>query len=294
VAAGLLSRPSISSLQERRSARNKPAGPSSGAGAEESARLGQPPGTLGSPQSRETSLGQVRPRAGSRMCLMGPIWRRSLAPGAAPGAAKKEWRQARAEILWRERFQARVFAADRRRCGVARGDSMFLGQTEGRAAACALVAEEKRAALAWVKRSVARNRARIPRWGRWPSTRSPLQPGGGRKRHFACGVFGGGASAGEGQEIPAGKGGASRSSLPRLAEVARVAALGADNIRLDHDVVGSPDHQQMFDIVASNNNELALPVEVEGIDGPKPRQPGPSITWQPNPASVDEAENNGQ
>lgn len=50
----------------------------------------------------------------------------------------------------------------------------------------------------------------------------------------------------------------------------------------------------MFDIVASNNNELALPVEVEGIDGPKPRQPGPSITWQPNPASKDEAENKGQ
>ena len=28
------------------------------------------------------------------------------------------------------------------------------------------------------------------------------------------------------------------------------------------------DHQQMFDIVASNNDELALAVEVEGIDGP--------------------------
>ncbi|MGA9214586.1 MAG: hypothetical protein WBZ54_04810, partial [Methylocella sp.] len=53
-------------------------------------------------------------------------------------------------------------------------------------------------------------------------------------------------------------------------------------------------HQQMFDIVASNNNELALPVEVESIDGPKPRQPGPSITWQPKPAPEGEAENNGQ
>jgi hypothetical protein len=50
----------------------------------------------------------------------------------------------------------------------------------------------------------------------------------------------------------------------------------------------------MFDIVASNNNELALPVEIEGIDGPKPRQPGPSIAWQPDPATEDEAENYGQ
>jgi hypothetical protein len=50
----------------------------------------------------------------------------------------------------------------------------------------------------------------------------------------------------------------------------------------------------MFDIVASNNHELALPVEVEGIDGPKPRRPGPPITWQPNPAPEDEAENKGQ
>jgi hypothetical protein len=50
----------------------------------------------------------------------------------------------------------------------------------------------------------------------------------------------------------------------------------------------------MFDIVASNNNELALPVEVEGIDGPKPRYPGPSIAWQPKPTSEEGAENNGQ
>jgi hypothetical protein len=50
----------------------------------------------------------------------------------------------------------------------------------------------------------------------------------------------------------------------------------------------------VFDIVTSNNNELALPVEVEGIDGSKPRQAGPSITWQPKPTSEGGAENNGQ
>jgi hypothetical protein len=50
----------------------------------------------------------------------------------------------------------------------------------------------------------------------------------------------------------------------------------------------------MFDIVASNNNELALPVEVEGIDGPKPRRPGPSITRQPKLSSEGKAVNKGQ
>src|ERR1700730_11554053 len=96
-----------------------------------SAVLHHPPGPLGSPQRREANLGQAHQRAGSRMGLTGPLWRRSLAPGAAPGAAKKAWRQARAEIPWREWFQARVFAADRHRRGEA--DSMFLGP-EGRAA----------------------------------------------------------------------------------------------------------------------------------------------------------------
>ncbi|MGH6813757.1 MAG: hypothetical protein ACREDM_15930 [Methylocella sp.] len=48
----------------------------------------------------------------------------------------------------------------------------------------------------------------------------------------------------------------------------------------------------MFDIVASNNNELALPVEVEGIDGPKPRQPGPPIPRQPELSSEGNPENN--
>ena len=132
-----------------------------------------------------------------------------------------------------------------------------------------------------------------------PVSRS--NPAAGGNGILRCGVFGGGASAGEGQEIPAGAGVASRGSLApllvansRLAKVARLAALGADNFQFDHEVVGSPDHQKMFDIVASNNDELALPVEVEGIDSPKPRRPGPSITRQPKPASEGKAENKGQ
>jgi hypothetical protein len=49
----------------------------------------------------------------------------------------------------------------------------------------------------------------------------------------------------------------------------------------------------MFDIVAPNDNKLPLPVEIEGIDGPKPRQPSPSIARQPDPSSKGHAENHG-
>ncbi len=232
---------------------------------------------------------------------MGRIWRRSLAPGAV-SVAKKAWRQARAEILWWDWFQARVFAPDRRRRGEARGDSMFLGQPEEPAAACALAAAEKRAALAWVKRSVARNRAGIPRRGQRPSTRCPTRTRQRAQTAFCAALYSVVALPPEKAKnflpAPAARRAASLAQLlvakSRLAKVARLAALGADNFRFDHEVVGSPDHQQVFDVVASNNNELALPVEVEGIDGSKPRQPGPSITWQPKPASEGGAENNGQ
>jgi hypothetical protein len=76
-----------------------------------------------------------------------------------------------------------------------------------------------------------------------------------------------------------------------VAEVARLAALGTDDLRFYDEVVGTTDHQQMFNIVASNNNKLAPPVEVEGIDGPKPRLPGPSVRRQPEPSSEGKAEN---
>ena len=50
----------------------------------------------------------------------------------------------------------------------------------------------------------------------------------------------------------------------------------------------------MFNIVAPNNNELALPVEVERIHGPKPRQPSPSIARQPELSPEGEAESHGK
>jgi len=120
-----------------------------------------------------------------------------------------------------------------------------------------------------------------------------LQHGGGRKWHFALGWI---WRWRFGWRRP-------RNRISRLfvahfliansgvAEVARLAALGTDDLRFYDEVVGTTDHQQMFNIVASNNNKLALPVEVEGIDGPKPRLPGPSVARQPEPSSEGKAEN---
>jgi hypothetical protein len=123
-----------------------------------------------------------------------------------------------------------------------------------------------------------------------------LQHGGGRKWHFALGWI---RRWRFGWRRP-------RNRISRLfvahflfansgvAEVARLAALGTNDLRFDDEVVGTTDHQQMFNIVASNNNKLALPVEVEGIDGPKPRLPGPSVARQPEPSSEGKAENHGK
>ncbi len=45
---------------------------------------------------------------------------------------------------------------------------------------------------------------------------------------------------------------------------------------LEQNVVRSADHDQMFDIVASDEHQLPLPVEAEGVDQAQPRLTGPS------------------
>jgi hypothetical protein len=47
-------------------------------------------------------------------------------------------------------------------------------------------------------------------------------------------------------------------------------------LRLEQNVVGPADHDQMFDIVAPDEHELALPVEAECVDQTEPRLAGPS------------------
>jgi hypothetical protein len=44
----------------------------------------------------------------------------------------------------------------------------------------------------------------------------------------------------------------------------------ADDLRFDHDVIESADHHEMLDIVAPNQNELALTVQAESVDQPQP------------------------
>ena len=51
---------------------------------------------------------------------------------------------------------------------------------------------------------------------------------------------------------------------------------GAIDLQLDQNVVRPPDHNQVFDVVAPDEHQLALPVEAEGVDQPEPRLAGPS------------------
>jgi hypothetical protein len=52
----------------------------------------------------------------------------------------------------------------------------------------------------------------------------------------------------------------------------------------DQEIVGAADHDEMFGIVAADDDELALTVEIEGIDDAKPRLAGPAARQaQPTP-----------
>ena len=58
--------------------------------------------------------------------------------------------------------------------------------------------------------------------------------------------------------------------------LSRAGTDGAIDLRLDQNVVRPADHDQMFDIVATDKHELPLPVQAECIDQPEPRLAGPS------------------
>lgn len=65
----------------------------------------------------------------------------------------------------------------------------------------------------------------------------------------------------------------------RLAAGAGVAwisgRLGADDGALNEQIVRPADHQQVFDVVATDDDELAVPVEIVGVDDAEPRLTGP-------------------
>jgi hypothetical protein len=59
----------------------------------------------------------------------------------------------------------------------------------------------------------------------------------------------------------------------------QIARLGSDDRRFDDHVVGAADHQQMFDIIASHDDKLALPIEIEGVDDAQTRLASPRAAW---------------
>jgi len=70
--------------------------------------------------------------------------------------------------------------------------------------------------------------------------------------------------------------------------------LRADDLRFDDDVVGAADHQQMFDIVAAHQNELALTVQGEGVDQAKPRLARPAAARKTQPMAKQRAIGNDE
>ena len=93
--------------------------------------------------------------------------------------------------------------------------------------------------------------------------------GGGLGRRFGCGRRPGRYGFGSPHRRARHE---QRRSLAVLARRDR----GAIDLRLDQNVVRPPDHNQVFDVVAPDEHQLALPVEAEGVDQPEPRLAGPS------------------
>lgn len=76
-------------------------------------------------------------------------------------------------------------------------------------------------------------------------------------------------------------------------EVARLTRLDSDDFRFDHKIVGAADHDEMFGIVAADDDQLALPIEIKGVDNAKPRLAGPP-TRHPQTAAKQHSDNEEQ
>jgi hypothetical protein len=88
-----------------------------------------------------------------------------------------------------------------------------------------------------------------------------------------------------------------RKTLDRvLAAGRRTRHRDADDVALDDEIVGSTQHHQMFDIVAPQEDELPLPVEIVDIDDAEPRlSPAAAIlAGQIEPLSADAPEHDGE
>lgn len=76
----------------------------------------------------------------------------------------------------------------------------------------------------------------------------------------------------------------------RLARCGGLAHRRTADRGFDHNIIGPADHDQMFDVVAPHQHQLALPVEVENIDKGEPRL-APAIA---RPIELPSAENSAQ
>src|ERR1700730_7832651 len=56
---------------------------------------------------------------------------------------------------------------------------------------------------------------------------------------------------------------------PVLVDFNRIATAGADDVRFDYEVVRTADHDEMFDMVAANDNKLAALIEREDLHNAK-------------------------
>ena len=83
----------------------------------------------------------------------------------------------------------------------------------------------------------------------------------------------------------------SRLLLPRIVAQSRVAPFRADDLGFDHKIVRTADHDEMLDIIAPDDHQLAVAVEVEGVDDAEPRQPRPAVARRFQPSSESEAIN---
>ena len=76
--------------------------------------------------------------------------------------------------------------------------------------------------------------------------------------------------------------------------LAPIARLGPDDLRLDQNVVRAADHDEMFGVVAPDDDKLALAVEIEGIDDAQPQLPAAAGHPQPPAESQTEDEQDQQ
>jgi hypothetical protein len=61
-------------------------------------------------------------------------------------------------------------------------------------------------------------------------------------------------------------------------------------LRFDQNVVRTADHHEVFDVVASYQNELTLPIKVKSINDTKPRLARPATTRHMKPAAERQTE----